>query len=385
MNADQYLFKHPLKRSAASVFDQLGGLFYPLFCKKPAEFNPQEVKRVLAIRLDHMGDVLMARPALKALAEAFPRAAIDLMVSEEFLPLLEGDTFIHRLIPVRHHWFQRSGTVLDHYQDFTKLVQEVKHEAYDLGIDFRGDFRNILLMALAAIPARLSYSLTGGEFLLTHRGDYDKKAHQVELNLRLLEKTGITPQMSAPVLQFDEIQRKALLEKFPVLKETSSKRIIIHMGAGYPTKRWSIDSYREVIARLVKSKSAKVILIGTKGERSEMPIVEYPGALYDLRGLLSLNELALLMEVCDYYIGNDSGPAHIAAAQKIPGLILFSGTNDAAVWQPWSERLEILQKTVPCAPCEAQTCPLKHHECMELIQPDEVLGKIQSHVKGAVS
>lgn len=378
MNPNQYIYKHPLKRSVAAAFDQVGTWIYPLIAKKSSEFNPAEIKRILAVRLDHMGDVLMVRPALKAVAEAFPQASLDFMISEEFSPLLAQDSFIHRIIPVRHHWFQRSGWAGDHYQDFSKLVQELRYESYDLGIDFRGDLRNIFLMTAAKIPARLSYSLTGGRFFLTHQGDYDRAMHQVALNLQLLNKIGISSLPGPLPLQYTEDQKRAFLERFSFLKELQTKRLIIHMGAGYPSKRWPIDSFRQLITRTLKTKTAKVILIGTKNERSDMPVAEHPGELFDLRGLLTLTELPILMDVSHFYLGNDSGPAHIAAAQAIPGLILFSGTNESAMWRPYSERLEILENKVPCAPCESQVCPLKHHDCMEQILPGDVIEKVIS-------
>ncbi len=362
----QYSFKHPFKRFLAASLDQAGKLIYPLISAKTPAFDSAEVKRILAIRLDHIGDVVMTRPALKLLADAFPQAELDLLVSEELLPLLASDPFIHHLIPVTHHWFRRDGFYWDHYQDFPKLSAELKHGAYDLGVDFRGDLRNIFLMERAGIPWRLSYPITGGSFFLTHTDEYNRQSHQVDVNVRLLGKLGISGKPERLPFTYSETRKAEWLEKYSFLKETLKKRIIIHMGAGDPSKCWPVNYFREIITKTIKTKTAQVILIGTKNERSEMPVAEYPGQLFDLRGLLPLEDLPVLLDVCDFFLGNDSGPAHIAAAQNIPGLILFSGINDSRVWRPWSDHLEIFERTVD----QISGSPL------ESISPEEVYGKI---------
>jgi len=131
-----------------------------------------------------------------------------------------------------------------------------------------------------------------------------------------------------------------------------------------------------LIARVLDQNLAQIFLIGTETEKQEMPFAPRPG-LMDMRGKTALEELPILFDLCDLFVGNDSGPAHIAAAQGIETVVLFSGTNEAAVWKPWTSRLHLLQHAVPCSPCEAKICPLGHHDCMKKINVDEVFEKIK--------
>lgn len=371
-----YLFKAPWKRSLAAVLDRLGGAFYPFLTPKTPGFDSSLVKKILLIRLDHIGDVMMVRPVLQGIQHAFPAASIDWMISSEFLPLLAGEPSIRRFVGVPRHWFQREGTFYQKYGSFFKLAKDIKHERYDLGIDFRGDFRNIFLMERAGIPSRLSYAVTGGKFLLTHCGHYERGTHQTELNRRLLEPLGFSIKIgNSPILR-DEAAYAAFKKNFPSIHHPEKKRLILHSGAGYPSKRWPSNHYRALISELIRKQVCDIILIGTKAERSELPIVEYPGKLHDLRGMLALEDLPMLMNAGHYYIGSDSGPAHIAAAQGIPGIILFSGANDSRVWRPVSDTLTVIEYKVPCSPCESKECPLKHHECMTEISPESVTARV---------
>jgi ADP-heptose:LPS heptosyltransferase len=77
------------------------------------------------------------------------------------------------------------------------------------------------------------------------------------------------------------------------------------------------------------------------------------------------------MDVCDVFIGSDSGPVHIAAAQGLEIILLVSGTNDIHLWHPWTERLSLLQHEVPCSPCGVETCPVEDHPCVEQITVDQ--------------
>jgi ADP-heptose:LPS heptosyltransferase len=98
----------------------------------------------------------------------------------------------------------------------------------------------------------------------------------------------------------------------------------------------------------------------------------WPGVL-DLSGRLSIEELAALLERSDLLIGSDSGPAHLAAAVGTPVVALFSGTNHAAQWRPWGERVRTLRHETACSPCHRHRCPLTDHPCLSGLLPCTVL------------
>ncbi len=372
-----YLFKSKAKRKAAALLDFVGkALVRPHLSALP---GPRSPERILVIRLDHLGDVVMSRPALAALKKTYPSAKIDLLLPEEFCPLFESDPWVHRFIPVRHHWFNRNPSWGQIIKETKSLLNKLKNNQYDLAIDFRGDLRHILLMTLANIPERIGYGVTGGGFLLTRQGAYDKTFHQVELNLKLLDvlEEFHSAAQNYP-FKYTESQKMSFLERFPELKSVENKRLIlIHSGAGYPAKKWPLENFRRLIPKLIH-KNFRVVLLGSKEERENDLFPAY-SSLFDLRGRMTLPDLPILMDLADFYLGHDSGPAHIAAAQGISGIILFSGTNEETIWKPWSDQLTILSHKIQCSPCEAQVCPLKHHECMENISIKTVEAALTAH------
>ncbi len=376
---DHYLFKHPLKRYAVGCLDAAGSFLTQRKDIGSEPFDPASIKKILAMRLDHLGDVIMVRPALKALRDHFPKAQIDFLVSSDVGPIL-GKELRLNIIPVSRHWFSRDFSLSSCVQELFQLIPILRHERYDLGIDFRGDFRNIILMASAGIPERLSYPVTGGGFLLTRQTSYDRKLHQVLLNLKLLEPLGIAAKPESHPIPCTDLQKEFFLKAFPEISESARPvKIILHSGAGYPSKKWPQERFRTLIKNILDHHpQAHVILIGTRGEQNSFPVLERKGVLTDLRGRTRIEQLPVLFALSHLYIGNDSGPAHLAAAQGLAGVIIFSGTNDASVWRPWSEKFQLVQHPVPCSPCEAKNCPLGHHDCIEKISVEQVFAAVET-------
>lgn len=352
----QYAFRRWEKRAAACLLDLIGSLFFLPLKFIGRRSHHDSPRKILVIRLDSIGDVVMTKPAIEALRRKFPKAEIDLLIAPQAASLFQHEPELCRVIefkPSRH------------------ILSKIRKNRYEVGIDFRGDLRNILLMTLAGIPCRLGYGRTGGGFLLTSCPPYDLKKHQVFLNMRLLTFFGI---YGGPVLSSFRHEKDSINASLP-----GKPRIAIHMGAGYPSKRWPKENYLQLIDRIRNEGLGEIILIGTEEDRNEIPIVE--GDVIDLRGKTDLADLAVLFETCDLFVGNDSGPAHIAAAQGIDVFVIFSGTNDAARWHPWTNRLHLERHVVPCSPCESRECPLGHHDCMKKIP----VGRVLSRVKGILS
>ncbi len=378
----QYAFKSWVKRLAVFFFDAAGAvIFFPLRCRK--KIRREQVKKILAIRLDHLGDVVMTRPALGALREMFPEAQIDLLVGKEWAPLFEDAREVRETIGMTHHWFRKSR-LSDIFTEARALAARLRSQNYDLAIDFRGDLRSILLVFFAGIPRTLGYGITGGKFLLSAAPPYPSLKHQVEVNLALLETLGIPhPDTSLQPFSYSGSRKWRFWHSIGTsLSLETQKRIIVHAGAGYPSKRWPAAHFLELVQKLSAIPKVEIVLVGTEKEKLEIPFPEIPHVV-DLRGKTEVADLPILMDASHLYVGNDSGPAHMAAAQGIPLVVLFSGTNIAKLWHPWSRRLNLCIHPVDCSPCQAQTCPLKHHDCMVKITPDQVFSKITALLKAA--
>jgi len=380
---DRYHYKKVQKRLAVACLDGVGNVLASLFRRIPSRRQTRPIHRILVIRLDQMGDVVMTKPALTALREKFPDAAIDLLIAEENRALFEQDPEIDEVIGLQSHWFSTHPSVSAQIQSFFRILGQARRKQYDLAIDFRGDLRHILWMWLAGIPRRLGYGRTGGDFLLSEKTTYSANEHQVNLNLNLLEGFGITRQSKIKPFIYSKEQKIDFENRLSdVLGPALGPRIVVHPSAGYPTKRWGSLKYWELIQRILAADIGQIVLIGTEGEKQDFPELEAAnGKLVDLRGKTSLTDLLVLFESCDYFVGNDSGPSHLAAAQGMEVLVIFSGTNDSRLWRPWTNRLRLIDYPVPCSPCEARDCPLQHHECMEKITVDQVFEAVQEMLR----
>ncbi len=379
----QYAFKSPLKRLAVWLFDALGAFLFWI----PSKFRKierEKVRKILVIRLDHLGDVVMTRPALHALREMFPEAQIDLLTAKEWAPLFEDAREVRETIGMKSHWFGRAS-LAESFAEAKILVSRLRSQKYDLGIDFRGDLRSILMMFFAGIQQTVGYPQTGGKFLLTASPEYPKMKHQAEVNLTLLESLAIPLPAESSLQPFaysgsrkwrfwNSIGRR--------LDPETQCRVIVHTGAGYPSKRWPAAHFQDLLTRLAAIPKAEIVLIGTEKEKQEIPLPEM-SRVVDLRGMTEIGDLPVLFDASHLYVGNDSGPAHMAAAQGLQLVAIFSGTNTAKFWHPWTRKLDLVLHPVDCSPCEAKTCPLGHHECMTKITPDQVFSKIKNLLKAA--
>lgn len=378
-----YHYKSRWKRCLAAVFDAAGGSLRFPYRKIVPKPLVKDIRKILVIRNDHIGDLVMTRPAIRALHKKFPHAEIDLLVAEEAVPLFEYSREIHQVIPTRDGWFSKKSPFASQWKEFWRLVRFISRIGYDMAFDFRGDLRNILLMAFSHIPHRYGFGVTGGGFLLTGSVPYDRTIHQVLLNLSLLRPLHAAQDNKLLPFEYPR-ERSAQFWKGAGQEQPSTNlpRIVVHLEAGTAAKRWDTDSYRALIQKLDSGDRGQIILIGTEAEKELLPDLKLNTIhMIDLRGKTKLEDLPVLFDVCDLYIGSDSGPAHIAAAQGLEVILLASGTNDIRVWYPWTELLHILQHEVPCSPCGLTDCPVDGHPCMEKISVEQVLAAAELVLK----
>ncbi len=377
----RYRYKSFAKRLLAAGFDFLGEILVsPRRLFRMAHSKPP--RKILLIRNDQLGDLIMALPAALALKERYPDAEIDLWVDRAFRELLAPQRDFHEILAAEKSWFAPDAPKgLKSWRLLRQVCRLLAEKGYDLAVDFRGDLRNILAMAGARIPRRIGYGGTGGKFLLTDPFPYRFDRHQVDLNLELVRALGAGRPVRAQGFAYSAERCAAfwndLKIKFPMLSAQCPK-ILVHASANFPSKRWPEAKFRRLIDLIAGEKLGVVVLLGTAEDKKILPgLGGGNDGVVDLRGLTRLADLPLLMSGCDLFVGNDSGPAHLAAFQGMKVVSIFSGTNDPALWRPWTERLWTIRHAVPCSPCEERVCPLGHHDCMEKIEAGQVYDTVR--------
>lgn len=372
--SDKYVFKKPVVRILIWLFDTLGGIvfFWQKWQKVPSAY-----RRILVMRVDQLGDVVMTLPAMAALEAAFPETQIDFVVGPWARELAE--TYVHHAYIFKHSYFGENVSRFHSFAEGIRLAWSLRKNRYDLAIDFRGDLRNAGFLFLTGARRRVGYGSAGGGFFYTDCLAEARGRHQVERNLECLKAVGVRVPQEIPKLKYRPPDPEAWQKKFSNLHDRARRPwIVMHIGSGYPSKRWPAANFFSLLDRMLGEGKGTVILTGHEKEESLVrPYFKERERLVNLIRKTSIAELCALIDQADLFVGNDSGPAHLAAALGKKTVVLFSGTNDWRVWQPRGNSVHVIHHEVPCSPCQERICPLPRHECMENITVDRVFNKIR--------
>lgn len=335
-----YPFKKRWKQILAGFIDGMG---YALFSsKKPGTAVSNDApKKILLVRLDQIGDAVMTLPLIAALRKSFPDAQIDILAASWAVPVFEHNPALRQVLEFKNSYFAAKPRFWSCVQEYFSWIRKAAKEQYDTGIDCRGDARNIFLLFSADIKRRIGYGSTGGGFLLTDCLP-DKTTHEIEKNLACARVLREGSFVKAPDLSY---LRKGLAlpagtECFSRLANSARPRIIIHAGSLDARKRWPLTHYQEIARKILSQQLGTVVLTGTEAWPAG-EILKHKNLL-DLTLKTSLRELIAVIETGDVFLGNDSGPGHIAAALGKKTLILFSELNNVSRWHPKGGQVSVL-------------------------------------------
>ncbi|MBD3379390.1 MAG: hypothetical protein GF408_02895 [Candidatus Omnitrophica bacterium] len=336
----RYIYKKRFLRILFTLVDALGyPMSFPARAFRGKKNGPP--RRILLIRADHIGDVVASTAVIKPLRESFPSARIDFMVPVWARDIIENDPGIDSTVPLNLPWFDRDPAGKDSpVRGFRRMVGLMRRGRYDAAIDLRGDFRHIAAMAIAGIPLRISYGITGGGFLLTDEVHYDRKAHETRKNLDLLLPLGVTVKESSPAVFLSGKDGLAGDQLFAE-EGIDGDIAVIHPFPGHCSKAWDMREFGKVIEFLA-SKGFTVLVCGGEPDRGKLGTRHALSEVKDICGKTSLGTFASVCSKAGIFIGVDSGPAHIAAAVGTPSVILFSGVNSPGQWAPKGGNVSVI-------------------------------------------
>lgn len=345
----------------------------------------QSVRRLLAVRLDNLGDVILTTPAIHALAEALPRTEITLLAGTIGAPVGYLNPDLHDVIVYQAPWVDPWQRIPHDAAREQRMIAQLRDRSFDAAVIFTS-FRQSSLPAaylsyLAGIPLRLGASIDGSGSLLTTRHRHPERLmHEVERGLDLVAAVGIPPACPDLVLAVPDGARAAAASRLESLTDWNPRGpvIVVHPGCSMPARTYPWQQYAAVIAGLVDELDATVIMTGLEEER---PLVD---RIYDhlplharcsVHGRVGdtpLAALAALIEQADLVITNNTGPMHVAAAVKTPVVALFALTNPPEQWGPWRVPHRLLYQDVPCRICYSRACP-RDHACLLGVTPEMVV------------
>lgn len=309
---------------------------------------------------NHLGDVVLALPALRA-------AAADVLVLASLAPLLQLAGLPGRIIPMTRGAF---GAIA--------AARALRAARYQRGVLLAPSFSSALIFALGGVRSRRGTDTDGRRLLLTDavpvdsggslRGLHRAAQYMVLVGAAVAEGAALIPGLDVP----DDVRRE-----FRAKLGGAGRLVGVFPGGNARSRRWEPARFAELVRRLAK-RSHRVVVFGGPAERELTARVAGDVAV-DLGGQTDLAQLAAGIASCDLLVTNDTGPLHLAGAVGTPTVSLW-GAGDPAVTGPLGASHRMLRHPeLDCVPCTKNDCPLAvdRYRCLTLITVDDVEAAIQ--------
>ena len=377
-----YLIKNPFKRRVLSLVDSVGKL---IFKKRNGDYS-EAIKSILLIRLDHLGDVLLTTPAIGSLRKKFPLARITMVIKEWSFEAIKNNPHIDNIIVFNPFWTiaSKEGKKPVGIGGIYHLIRLLRKERFDLAIDFKGDVRNILIAYLSGAKRRVSYGIRGGGFLLTDIVAYGSEIHEIDKNLRLLNRLGINSEddaMELYVTNEDMARAEQIFEQKGI--DLGRRTIALHYGGASEFKRWDMEKFISLTERITENNSTNVLFFGGPYERETLQLSERPEKGVFLMPDLTVCQMAAAFKRCGLLVCNDSGPMHVGFAVGTPTVAIFGPTFPNRFGPKDLEKNRVVRSQLSCSPCwhPDKTIGCRERSCLKSIDVDKVLVAIDELIE----
>jgi len=331
---------------------------------------------------NHLGDCLMALPMISETREAYPGATVTLLISAPIACLFENNPAIDNFIKVPpDHLHGLLGVM--------KMKDTLASHNFDMGYILPPSFGSAAGFKLAGIKERIGYISDGRRMLLSRPLPMPEpvgSVHRSKLYFNLLRRgSGKELSYTKPKLFIGDEDDKlgaGVLAGFGI--DQNQRFAVIAFRAVAESRRWGKANYIDLIKEIIVRYRFKVVLIGSdveQNEGDEIALASGTGKVINLAGKTNLRETAIILSRASLFVGNDSGPAHLAAAVGIP-IVVLSGADDPKVTSPVSNSKRVIYLDyLECISCVKNKCLLKddnYMRCMRDITTDTVVTEIAS-------
>lgn len=340
------------------------------------------LRRVLLVRLDNIGDIIMLTPSLRALRAAMPRAELTLMASPSgalaapLLPCID-DVLIHRAL-----WQDAHKALSFAPERESAFIGQLREKRFDAAIIFTSFSQTPYAAAyaayLAGIPIRAAQAHDFGGGVLSHPVScLDRPGHQVDRNLHLIAALGLECERRDMELVVPEPARDRATARLRT-NGIGSPYIVLAPGASCGARRYPAERYAKAVPLLVETLGMPVVALGTERDREqarELKSLHHP-RFVPLFGETDLAESAAIIAGAALVICNNSAPMHIADAFRRPLVVAYSGSDLESQWRPRRSPSRILRRSTACTPCYRFECRYRL-ECLDFA-PDEIVENARS-------
>jgi lipopolysaccharide heptosyltransferase II len=347
----------------------------------------KDVHNILLIQLGDIGDVVLSLPCIRTLRERFPDAGITVAVREKARELIEECGWATGVISVSKN---RRGLVAEmaYQKDF---LLKLLRPRFDLAIDLRTGTRGALLAFLSGAAQRIGFFDNEGGWLRNRAftdltfPKVERGQHLAEYYHSILDEFGLQATSVRPVYKVPKKRKQEVLALFAKEKISLDQPVVaVQPFSLWRYKDWSAKKYAQLITRISSEFCPQVVITGSPAERDRAwellgmcPI----DTVHNLVGETSIGLLAGVLAACRLFVGGDSSGMHLSAAVGTPTVSIF-GPSSAAAWAPRGEEHVVVQKDLPCVPCDRKGCNgIGMSRCLEELTVVEVMAAVTKQMK----
>jgi lipopolysaccharide heptosyltransferase II len=345
----------------------------------------EAAKRILCVRLDALGDVLMTTPAIRALKESQPLRSVTLLTSAAAAAAARLVPEIDEILIYEAPWMKASSALSSSAPDL-EMIKTLCAARFDAAIIFTVYSQNplpaALLCYLADIPLRIAHCRENPYRLLT---DWVREIepdtgwrHEVQRQLDLVAVIGASTENQRLSLNIPAQARATVDALLAQLLEDGQPWLVIHPGATAASRRYPPEGFAAVARRAVQDLRYAVVFTGQAAELELTESIQISAGVrsHSLVGQLDFAGFAALLARTRLLISNNTGAVHVAAALGTPVVDLYALTNPQHT--PWRVPHRVLFQDVPCKYCYKSICPQGHHNCLRLLRPEAVIQATQA-------
>ncbi len=400
-----------LRRMAQKGLSQAALVVFPVFFEaffrlagrrgRSRGKDASESKNVMVLQLADMGDILLSGPFLRELKRFMPRARTVLVVQPSMLNLVENCPYVDEVVPflwrAAKNWRTAfSGTLLWWAQSAWIAARRLWEHRVDLAVSLRWNNEpcqaaSLILMYASGARHRIGYhdyphhlvgyKLTDVNRFITQGPVRGFPEHEIERQLDILRFLGANPDLFRRTLELwttaeDDRFAQDLFDRHEL--PAAGLFVAFAPGAAWTFRRWPVERFIELGRWLQEEYGAYILIFAARNERGLASRIEKGlrrEQTLDLAGRTSIREIGSILRRCRLFVGNDSGPMHVAVAAGVPVVGLF-GPGEYERFRPWGPDHDVIRLAFPCSPC-SQSCLFDEARC--------IMGISVSEVKAAVA
>jgi heptosyltransferase III len=312
-------------------------------------FRLDNVRKILLIRRNGIGDMICALPLIRNLRAALPQVHIDILASDKNACVIYNLGLVNQI-----HLYERGkGIFRNHYLNLHRIIRPIRKERYDLLIAIKGGFSPLLAVIswASGIPWRLGYVPSKGhpmDFVFNLKIELPvEREHQIESCLRFLHPLGILPSEGRDVsIRLEEAHRAHAAEIIRKSHLDPRRFVLINVSSGRMESRWTPQAAAEFARGIHQRFGLRTLLCGLPGEYHILNEIQRSAGTEVVPAVIeppTMHDFAALAEQSRFLLCGDGGPMHIAAAVGCPVFVLFSAT-DPRIWRPYGVPFGYIQE-----------------------------------------